>query len=629
MQKFIHDSFILDLTSYQIDRVEENQWFSDDFFTKYTFPFELKITDEINRFFGNILDFNIETPVTVYHGYFFIDAIHEKAVLEIKRVEGKIATIEISYGLDEFPNWDSKLSELSLQKKELGESLFIHAERIIRQTYPEVNYNFVQVHTDSFNSEEERWLGFEGIINNRKDGVFLVNEFDAIEDVTYNRNIMIPFPYLMHVLLAGFKDAGYELKGDVLTDPDLLKMLFIKEAEQYINARIEGEQYLIKTNEYLELYDQKYEFGFQYYGISFSSVTTTLGRYINEYSFPKKGRYKIAGNIYLRRDNSEAESRIRFKNSQVWRAYEGLLRSGFSEKIKYVDITIDVDDINDKLVVLSNQIIYGYTNDQVDRNLNMIDLTITPLAIYDDVGELIPPLITTEKLDLTHCVPDKTFGELVKMVKNWKNMDFRIRDNEVHMNYIEPQLNVSEAIDFSDFNMREPGRRYNQGDSFLLQFKDVDNEDYARGQLYVDIDGVKTSGFVTDDKTNEIDIDAIPLPLVFRNGITTSLSINDGKSDFCTALYEGTAGIDNITQEDTNVKLPAVYENHWSKWLSFRLRSQGFTTQFKVPKQRMQWVNTYDKVFMYNNFHLIKTLNKVNLPGKDVFQVELELESLK
>ncbi|WP_197026764.1 hypothetical protein [Maribacter sp. Hel_I_7] len=625
MQKFIHDNFMLDLTSYQIDRVEENQWFSDDFFTKYTFPFELKITDEINRYFGGILDYNIESPVTVYNGYFFIDGGHEEAVLEIKDVKGKTATIEISYGLDEFPNWDTRLSELPLQKQELGESLFDHAEGIITQTYPAVNYNFVQVHTDSFNAEEDRWLGFEGIINNRKAGVFLLNEFDVAEDLTYNRNIMIPFPYLMHVLIAGFQDAGYELKGDVLTDPELLKIVFVKEAEEYINARIEGEEYVTTTDEYQNLYQQRYTFGF----LSASSITTTLGRYEHEYTFPKRGRYKITGNIYLRRDDSEAEAKIYFKNAQMWRAYEGLLRSGFSEKIKYVDLVIDVDNLNDKLIIESNQINYGFTNDQVDRQLNMVDLTITPLAIYDENGDLIPPLITTEKLDLTHCVPDKTFGELVKMVKNWKNMDFRIYGNEVHMNYIEPQLNVSEAIDFGNFNLREPRRRYDQGDSFLLQFKDVDNENYTRGQLFVDIDGVQTSGFTTDDKTNEIDIDAIPLPLVYRGDVTTALAVNDGKSDFCTVLYNGATGIDNIAQEDTDVMLPAVYENHWSKWLSFRLRSQGFTTQFNVAKQRMQGVTTYDKVFMYNNFHLIKTLNKVNLPGKDVFQVELELESLK
>lgn len=337
----------------------------------------------------------------------------------------------------------------------------------------------------------------------------------------------------------------------------------------------------------------------------------------------------MSGNVYLRRLKSNATASITYNGSEIKSFREEFSDPHYLERIRTIDVNVNVEDVSKPLIFISRQLNW---REELDITVNegpLWDVTITPLAIYDETGELIPPLITTEKLDLTHCVPDKTFGELVKMVKNWKNMDFRIRDNEVHMNYIEPQLNVGEAIDFSDFNLREPRRRYDQGDSFLLQFKDEDNEDYTRGQLYVDIEGVKTSGFVTDDKTNEIDIDAIPLPLVFRNGVTTALSVNDGKSDFCTALYEGAAGVNNIAQEDTNVMLPAVYGNHWSKWLSFRLRSQGFTTQFNVPKQRMQGVNTYDKVFMYNNFHLIKTLNKVNLPGKDVFQVELELESLK
>jgi hypothetical protein len=38
------------------------------------------------------------------------------------------------------------------------------------------------------------WNGFEGIINNRVDGV-LTNTVDTVEDVTYNRNVMQPLPY--------------------------------------------------------------------------------------------------------------------------------------------------------------------------------------------------------------------------------------------------------------------------------------------------------------------------------------------------------------------------------------------------------------------------------------------------
>lgn len=624
MQKFIHDDFELDLSSYQINRIEENTWFSDTFFTKYTFPFEIKLTDEISTAFGAIKDFNVESPRTFYKGYLFIDGTHHEAELEILETLDHIASVEISYGFEELPNFDKKLSELPLEKNDLPESLFDHAEAIIDKTYPAVNYNFVQVHTDSFDPEEDRWLGFERIVNNYKNGAFLVNEFDVNDNLTYNRNIMIPMPYLLHVLKAGFQDAGFNLKGDILTDPDILKMLFYKETEEYVNARIEGEEIVYQTDEYLEQYRERYSFGF----LSLGSITTTLGRYGFDYTFPKVGRYKVAGNIYLRRENSEAEAKVLFKGNQVWRRYEGLLRSGFSSVIRTVDIIVDVENINDVLRIESNQISYGMVNDVVENQQPLVDLTITPLAIYEN-GSLIPPIITTQKLDLTKCVPDVTFGDLVKCIKNWKNMDISLDGKDIYMNSIEPQLSVTDCIDLSNFNQKTPRRRFSQGDSFLLKFADVDDENLQLQSVYVDIDGVQTDGFSTNEKTNEIVISAIPLPNVFRNDVTTALAVDDGKSKMCFVLYEGQPAQLNVAEDNIAIQMPEIYAAHWSKWLDFRLRSQGFVTRFRAHQLLAREITGKSHVFMYNNYHLIRVLNKTNVPGRPFFEVELEMESLK
>lgn len=625
MQKFIHDDFELDLSNYRIDRVEENQWFSDEFFTKYTFPFELKLTDEINRFFGAITDFNVESPRTLYKGYFFVDGKHEEAVLEIFETLGKVAQVEISYGLDEFPNWDKQLSELPLEVVSLPESLFDHAEDIIVQSYPDVNYNFPRVFTDSFDAEEDRWLGFEGAINNYANGAFILNEFDAVENLTFNRNIMIPMPYLMHVLQSGFSDAGYTLKGDILTDTDIQKMLLYREADEYISARIEGDEVVLGTIDFVEQYQQLYTFG----AFSLSSITTTIGRYETEYAFPARGRYVISGNVFLRRDDSEALAQIFYKGNRVWKTYEGLLRAGFSEKVKYVDLVIDVEDLSEKLIFESTQITYGYERDTVNKELSLLDLTITPIAIYDNQNELIPALVTSSKVDLTKSVPTTTFGDTVKAVKNWKNMELRIDGKDVYMNYIEPQLNVTDAKDFSAFNLQKPRRKFSQGDSFLLMFKELENENYNPDTVYVDIDGVQTSGFVKTDKTTEIEIDAILFPLVFRNGFTSALAVDDGDSNLCVVMYEGVTGISNVAQDISAVQLPQIYEAHWSNWLNFRLTSQGFTTSFNCYTHKLRGLTTGDKLFMYNNYHLIRTLNKANIPGTDTVDVELELEKLK
>src|SRR5690606_13359091 len=92
------------------------------------------------------------------------------------------------------------------------------------QSWPAVNFNFPQVHIDKYDPEEEMWDAFERIVNNYRDGAFLENEVD-VEDITYNRNIRQPLPYVLHLLVRGFAYAGYTLHGDIMSDPIFQKKL--------------------------------------------------------------------------------------------------------------------------------------------------------------------------------------------------------------------------------------------------------------------------------------------------------------------------------------------------------------------------------------------------------------------
>jgi len=48
MRKLIHSKFELDLSPFKVSDTEENNWFSDSFFTKYSFPFEIDLTDDLD-----------------------------------------------------------------------------------------------------------------------------------------------------------------------------------------------------------------------------------------------------------------------------------------------------------------------------------------------------------------------------------------------------------------------------------------------------------------------------------------------------------------------------------------------------------------------------------------------------
>lgn len=622
MQKFIHDDFDLDLTSYEINTVSENQWFSDKFFTLYTYPFTIELTDETNVLFGLISNYNIR-PNTYFEGYFFIEEEKHKATLEILNLSGTLLALEISYGLETFPSFSKKLSELNLENQNLGESLFDHAENVITKTWPEVNYNFPQVHTDSFDPSEDRWTGFEKIINNYQNNAFLLNEFNAQENITYNRNIMIPMPHLLHVLVEGFLDAGYELKGDVMNDTKLQKILIVKETEEYVNARIEGEEVLTKADSYDFLVERRYTFGF----LQTLVKRTTLGQYVHEHTFTRRGRYKISGNLFLRRKDSQAHGNISYDGTKVWSTSKKFTRD-YVAGGAYVDINIDVEDLNIPLVFFSEQIVYSVTNGQTIYDASVYDVTITPLAIYDENGDLIPPIITTSKLDLRKCVPDIEFGSLVKSVKNWRNLDLVLKGKEVHMNFIEPQMNILEAVSFTDKEVQFPERKFKQGDSYLLQFKELDNEYYNPNPLFVDIDGPKTSGFSKNDDTTEIPVDIVPLPNVFLNDITTAFAVDDGESSLCVASFGGTSNGDNTTVDMQDLLFPENFNEVWEKWLDFRLRSQEFTSSFVVERSRLKDLAVTSKIFMYNNYHIIKIISKTNVPGTDLVTVEFELASI-
>ena len=113
------------------------------------------------------------------------------------------------------PNFDKKLSDLPLHNFEVLD-IYQHANEAVEKSYPAVDYNFPKLYTDEYNLDSEEWKYFDSMINNRvqeqgkTEKVFPRNRVENGMDV-YNKNIIHPMPYLLYVLKAGFKDAGFQL----------------------------------------------------------------------------------------------------------------------------------------------------------------------------------------------------------------------------------------------------------------------------------------------------------------------------------------------------------------------------------------------------------------------------------
>ena len=201
---------------------------------------------------------------------------------------------------------------------------------IINQTWPAVNFNFPQVITDKFDTDTDQWAYFEGIVNNYVSGAFLENEYDDIEDVQINRNIIQPLPYLLHILKKGFEDVGKNLVGEILDDVYFKKATIYALSEFYYKFNTDSSTHAVTTDQYDEL------------------VNSNQANYSLSIPLPSPGRYKIAGNVYLRlkklpsSSNGFAQAKFRFNNSTKWQKEKRFFLSPNVKEYFYsVDFNID------------------------------------------------------------------------------------------------------------------------------------------------------------------------------------------------------------------------------------------------------------------------------------------------
>lgn len=609
MRKLIHSSFQLDLTPFKISDTEENNWFSDSFFLKYSFPFEIDLENDLDIAFGFISQYNSDSVET----YFDLLYVHgdkiEKAVLEIESFQEKLSCT-LRFGFEQLPSFDKNLSELSLDNFALEEgiTIFEHAESIITQTWPDVNYNFPQVHVDKYDTSEGLWENFGGIINNRVDGAFLLNTVDTTEDITYNRNIMQPMPSFLHILQRGMIDAGYVLSGKILTDELISKAYLYADVDYFKRLSIEDVNFFQMSEDAVEKVDAGYDF--------------QMARYAGTIVLTTPGKYNILGTVYLAGVFIGRQSfEIRYRNTLLY---------SFSKVTLYphVGVSVPVDIVFETIVDLNPHDITVKSYQRESENQMIFDLDFLLLRANDSTGSATPSVINENKIDLTKAVPEINFGDFVKVIKNWFNYDLTIENKMAIMNPVEDEINHEDAEDLQFTEIKRPLRKFTQGNSFLLKFQDVDNKDYKYDPVFQNKDGILNSNYVTDDKTTTIEIDALPLPLLTRNGSQTAHAFESNNSKVFLVKYDGIYNGNNLAQRPIEFLIPAVHARYWENWFGFRIFAQAFNWGFKVWDERLIKIKAKTKIFAYNRFHIIKNINKTEI-APEQFTVEIETNTLK
>lgn len=612
MRKLIHSKFELDLSRFKVSDTEENNWFSDSFFTKYSFPFEIDLIDDLDIAFGFISQYNSENVETYFDLLYIHNDKIEKAVLEIESYEERLSCT-LRFGFEQLPSFDKKLSELSLDKftLPLGTTIYQHAETVITQTWPEVNYNFPQIHVDKYDPTDELWVGFEGIINNRVSGDFLINE--VIVDETFNRNVMQPLPYWIHILQRGMIDGGYTLAGKILTDPRLQKACLFGDVDYYTAATVQEDIFINQVSE--DATSTNYN----------NSERRKAQNFNANIVLSTPGKYSITGTLRCMKYSSfTTYFRIKYRNTILYSQRSKSSDIFKKPESRYYDVNISFETITD--INVNDITVEGYI--PYTEGEAIINLTISAIRLNDALGEAIPTVTNENKVDCTKAVPDITFLDFVKVIKNWFNYDLTIYGNLAIMNPVEFEMNYTNAIDLSDKEVKKPYRKFSQGTSFLLKFQDIQDKAFTYLPVFQDNQGFKNSNYVTDEKTTTIEINGLPLPLLTRTTAQTAYAFENDSSKVYLVKYDGLYNGNNLAQPIDEYLIPAVHTQYWLKWFDFRIFSQGFRSTFKAWQEEIRDLKVKTKIFMYKRFHIIRTINKTE-DKPELFTVEITTETLK
>lgn len=608
MRKLIHSRFELDLSNFKISDTEENSWFTDNFFTKYSFPFEIDLEDDIDAALGFISQYNSDAVDTYYDVKYVHGDRIEDAIFEVESYQNKLSCT-LRFGFEQLPSFDKKLSELSLDKFDLpsGTTIFQHAETTNTKVWPNTNYKFPQIHVDKYDPEDDEFSNFEKILNNRVSGDFVTNYVDTVADITYNKNIMQPLPYWLHILNRGMLDAGYTLSGQILQDDLLKNALLYGDVDYFKLATTQDDISVLQNSE-----DRVYADG-------------SIHRYSSLSPLATPGKYNISGTIKtMTRSNVGAYYEIKYNNQILVRNVAN--GTSFWKGTTWADHDIDIDfettagSLNNVVSFFAQQ---APTSDEV-----IVNLTITCIRINDASGTAIPTIENENKVDLTKAVPDITFGEFVKVVKNWFNYDLVIKDKLAIMDRIEDQINYENAVDLSQYEIKYPYRKFTQGNSFLLKFNDIDSTDYKYDPVFQSEAVTTTNNYVTDDKTSTIEIAALPLPLLTRSGVQTAHAFEEDNSKvFLVVDFNSATGL-NIAKSPFEYLIPQIHERYWKEWFTTRIFAQGFRWNFTAWWEDIDALTTKSKVFAYNRYHLVKNINKTER-NPDLFDVEIETITVK
>ena len=623
----------IDLSNQKILFNEENDWFTRETKSDFSFPFTL-----LKKTFLDITDFsyNYVRPKKQYPGKLYRDGQVINATLKIQSSKGKFVDCIIFAGLENLPGFDKKLSEFPLQYLEV-DNIKEHALTIITQDYPAVNYNFPMLHTDQYDSDSGEFNGFEKILNNFFEGNFINNVLEEETNIDLIKNIMQPVPYVKHVLITSIESLGYTLAGDILTLEDLNKALLVRDGDYYNSLSREIIPFRFKIDEWDEL--------------AYVKNTYQHVLYNKSIVIEKKGDYLLYGQIV----NVRVANFFSYRSDifiGVYKVSGGIPTLLYSQELisptgavpasplypkSIVDIDLEISfEAGDILQITKTEIRRDLIPVILEDYPEAISLDLQPVRYRNPDNSPIISLLDLDYIDLTRVVPDVTLNDVIMQLRLLKNLDFVIEGSVIKMDFIFKRMNRNNYIDLQDYEIEEPYRPFNDDRTYELSFKDGKNyKEHPYDSIFVTSEDSFTNDYKKNDDTTPIEIDLLPLPIVNRNGIITALILDDDATKIRLAFYNSVPEelfVDEkpIFFENPLTTLQAIYFNYYRTWIDFLINSISLEWEFIISVEKAHDLNIKSIIFCYKNFHVIREIERERLliKSREFWRLFLKTESL-
>ena len=635
MLVFIHNNFKLDLTYLQLTFNNENQWFQDDFTTEISFPFEFYIDSDISKNSGFDLHYNSIKNENTFNGILDKDGILTDAVLKFQSVIGKKISATIKTGFSNFPSFNKKLSELPLEKKVIND-IVTDAQNTIVKDYPDSNYNFPMIHTDKYDSDNGEFNGFEKVINKYVNGSYVENQLEEESNLDVIKNLIQPLPYKMHVLKVGIESAGYTLAGDILNDLDFKQALLFRDGNYYESDS--------KSEIPINYYNNQYD------SLPFENNSFQYVSFIKEITVEKKGDYVLYGSFYTlvytaRKNPAWIHNRYRcsmmylkiekISNGVTTVLFDYNQNSSSGTENLWLEVREDTVDIpvtfnaGDKIRISKTEPKRDYIPSKTPEYPEAISLNLVPLRFRNEDGSPILSVRPLKEIDLTRVVPDMSFREFVLAIKNWGNYGFVPDGKIIYMNNIDPNFDRSINIDLSDFEIPEPKRIFHDERQFEIAFTDgSSSEKYKYDSVLVTKDETILNKYSVNDNVSSIKINALPLPVITRDSISTAHSFEDEPSKLRVVyMRKMVTGGNPSAYHNPNVLIPNVAETKFKNWLNFRVNSVGWEWDFLIPVEKMREITMQSLIFAYSNHHIFVNTQEERI-NKNWWRITAKSESL-